>query len=269
MKREALLALSVLAVLVAAAALWLSSGRKDALRVAGLEPGMPVPMASPGMELMLPEALEAARTEAGRSGARALLVHRRGHRVFAWFAAGLDGNTQVGGGDLAAAVLSLTLHEPGQASEVAAPEAAALVSQRLWQPLRAADGWLTDGGARPWHCCMRARIDDWMRVGDLLLGGGAYLGERLIDADAVRQFLAGHTVPQWQGDEPPAAADATAFDLEPGMRLWMSTRRQLAILVWAGTDAARDTLVPNIILRGLNDQAPAISGDSSDIVPGH
>jgi hypothetical protein len=42
-------------------------------------------------------------------------------------------------------------------------------------------------------------------------------------------------------------------------------------LYWAGSGHARDTQVPNTILRGLLDQAPAVSGGSelNDLVPGH
>ena len=51
-------------------------------------------------------------------------------------------------------------------------------------------------------------------------------------------------------------------------RLWLAPRRNIAILVWADDDTAHDTLLPNIILRGLNDVSPAIGG-IEDLVPGH
>jgi hypothetical protein len=34
-------------------------------------------------------------------------------------------------------------------------------------------------------------------------------------------------------------------------------------------DRARDTLLPNIILRGLQDQLPSGGTDLNDLVPGH
>ena len=116
---------------------------------------------------------------------------------------------------------------------------------------------------------MRAELDDWMRAGDLLLGQGAYRGERIVAADATRQLLAAHAPAPSLGDEPLLARDGTAFDLAPDVRLWLAPRRGLAILVWGTPEQARDTLLPNLILRGLNDVAPAIGGDISDIVPGH
>jgi hypothetical protein len=254
-------------VLVAAALLWWRPGAgTPGVRIAGTEGA--VPRAAAESEFILPEALAAASEQAQRGGARALLVHRRGHRVFEYFAPGLDGAHLLQGGELAAAVLALASLEAAQ--ETQAEVAAALVSERIWLPLRAADAWLSgneETGRR--RCCIQARLDDWTRVGDLLAGLGAYQGERFVSADAVRALLAGHTAAGFTGDEPLLARDGIAFDLQPEIRLWIAPHRNLTILVWAGATLARDTLLPNIILRGLNDQAPAIGGDNRDIVPGH
>jgi hypothetical protein len=266
MKRAVYLWTGVALVLAAAVAYWLVFRPVATVRIAGVDGALP--RADAGSEFILPEALAAAREEAVRAAARGFVVHRRGHRVFEYFASGRDGDVQVDGGELAAAVLALTLQEPDAPAESAA--VAQLVSERLWLPLRAADAWLGDGDdTKPRRCCIRARLDDWMRVGDLLLGEGAYLGERFISADAVRQLLAAHTSAAAEGDEPFLARDGMTFDLEPGVRLWLAPRRNLAILVWGDAALARNTLLPNLILRGLNDPSPAIGGDISDIVPGH
>ena len=254
------------ALLVAVAAGWILVTRTQATPIAGLESALP--RAQPEAEFILPAALDAAREEAVSRNVRALVVHRRGHRVFEQFTRGADGTTTLEGGELGALVLSLALHEPEQDAGQDRAVIARLVSERLWQPLRAGDASLsgTPGASR--RCCIQARLDDWMRVGDLLLGTGAYLGERLVAADAVRAVLAGRQA-SWQGDEPLLARDGMTFDLQDGVRLWLAPRRQLAILVWGDAGAARDTLIPNIILRGLNDAAPAIGGGIEDIVPGH
>jgi hypothetical protein len=252
-------------VLAGALLYWFLLRPDPAVRIAGTDGQLP--RADAQSEFILPEALAAAREEAVRSAVRGFVVHRRGHRVFEYFAAGRDGDVQFDGGELAAAVLALTLQEPDVPAEPAA--VAQLVSERLWLPLRAADAWLAAGAdAQPRSCCIRARLDDWMRVGDLLLGQGAYLGERLVSADAVRQLLAAHTSAGTAGDEPFLARDGMSFGLQPGVRLWLAPRRNLAILVW-GEALAGNTLLPNLILRGLNDPSPPISGDISDIVPGH
>src|SRR5690606_28717336 len=147
--------------------------------------------------------------------------------------------------------------------------AATLVSERLWLPLRAGDAWLSaPSGVAPTQCCIEAQIDDWMRVGDLLNGHGAYLGERIVSADDARQLLAGPEL-VWRGDEPLLARDGPAFDLQDGVRLWLAPRRALTMLVWTDEEQAGDTLLANIFLRGLNDASPAIGGDVSDLVPGH
>lgn len=268
MNSKVLLAgIAAVAMVAAVLALWRPGPRIEPVRIAGAQAALPrAPAAS---ESILPAALEAARAEAETRGVRAFVVHRRGHRVFEYFAAGVDGGAQVDGGALGAAVLQLALHEPGQAESADVATAAALVSERLWLPLRAGGAALIESGAPgPRRCCMRARLDDWMRVGDLLLGQGAYLGERVLPADAARAFLAAHAMPPNGGDEPLLDREGTAFDLQRGVRLWLAPRRQLAMLVWADEPGARDTLLPNIVLRGLNDQAPAIGG-VGDIVPGH
>lgn len=259
-------AAAALAVVLAAAALVLWWGPPVAReRIAG-DP-MPLPRARAEDELVLPEALQAAHAEAGRRGVRAFIVHRHGHRIYEYFAGGAAGTSMVDGGELAQVVLALALHQPGEGQADAA-RAAALVSERLWLPLRAEDAWLVDrDGSLPCRRCIEARLDDWMRVADLVVGTGTWLGERIVSADAVRAILARHRA-SWQGDEPFLARDGTAFDLGEGVRLWLAPRRALTMLVWADGPAARDTLLPNILLRGLNDVSPVI-GEVSDLVPGH
>ncbi|MDQ2640149.1 MAG: hypothetical protein M3Y79_06185 [Pseudomonadota bacterium] len=255
----------LLAGLAALAVFWLWSPQEPAARIAG--PGEALPRAEAEAEFILVEALDAVRAQAARMELRALVVHRHGHRVFEYFAPGGNGTAQVDGGELAIAVLQLALPEPELPPGDEA--VAALVSERIWLPLRAGDAWLSGGAGAPRQCCIRAQLDDWVRAGDLLLGQGAYRGERIVSADAVRQLLAAHSPAASQGDEPLLARDGTAFDLTAGVRLWLAPRRGLAILVWGKPAQARNTLLPNLILRGLNDAAPAIGGGISDIVPGH
>jgi hypothetical protein len=263
MKKPWLIAVVVALVLVlgAAGALWLS--RPHWQRIAG-EPAA-LARSAPEAESVAPAALEAARLEAVQQRWQGLVVHRHGHRVFEYFAAGRDGEEQVDGGVLGGALLRLSL-TAGDADPHDATATAALVSERVWLPLHAADAALAYVGQVPQ---LRARLDDWMRVGDLLLGQGTYHGERIVAVDAVRQLAMALLPAPWQGDEPLLARDALWFDLEPGLRLWLAPRRGLAVLAWAG-EASRDTRIPNIILRGLNDQAPTIGdGGLEDIVPGH
>ncbi len=160
---------------------------------------------------------------------------------------------------------------------------ATTISRRVWLPLGAGNAWLwgTGDSLLRLDCCAVARVEDWMRVGDLLLMQGNYHGERIVSPEWVRQLLAADPQGQrhpvwlgeqraWTGDEPPAAREVFWFDLGQDLRLWLVPRRGLAILNWAGAGDPRDTLIPNIILRGLVDQAPALGGaELNDMVPGH
>lgn len=259
-----MLAAGVLLAVLLVALLWLAPWSAPRQRIAG--EGVPLPRAEAGAEFIDAAAIEAAHKQAEQAGAKAFIVHRRGHRVLAYFD-GADGERLVDGGELAAAVLQLALHQP-EDTEGEPAQVAQTVSERIWLPLRAGDAWFHTRTDPPVACCIEARIDDWMRVGDLLNGFGAYLGERVVAADAVRALLAGRAAPA-TGDEPLLARDGIAFDLSPGMRLWLAPRRGLTMLVWADAQGARDTLLPNLILRGLTDVSPAVGGDISDLVPAH
>jgi hypothetical protein len=270
-RKPVLLAMAVVVVAVIAAALWLDprAPGRERLRIDGAGDEATVVRAEAESESVLPEALAVAQEEAKRLGVKTLIVHRRGHRIFEYHAPGSAGTDLVDGGDLAAAILQLALHQPEDASADAGTTAQ-LLGERIWMPLRAADAWFSDGGpaGAVRNCCIEARLDDWMRAADLVNGGGTYLGERVISVDAVRALLSGRVL-HAQGDEPLLARDGVAFDLDDEVRVWLAPRRGLSMLVRAGKDRARDTLLPNVILRGLNDAAPAIGGGISDLVPGH
>lgn len=158
------------------------------------------------------------------------------------------------------------------------------ISVRVWQPLEAADAglWGQNDSKLRLDCCVVARLDDWMRLGDLLLQQGSYQGQRLVSPDWVRWLLNAdakgvrHPVwlkeqRPWQGDEPPATRDIYWFDLGNDARLWLAPQRGLSVLYWGRGSEARDTLVLNVVLRGLLDQLPSGSGatDLNDLVPGH
>jgi hypothetical protein len=290
--------------------------------------GGALPVATPEAEGIYPEAITEAQKTAQQQGSAALLVHRHGHRVSTWFAAGRDGTTLVSGGDLSPMLLVLATGALADARQVeftqavadignatrhvqdgwrnpwsaaaharfslAAPPAylmkdlegtlANTLSLRIWQPLGAGDAWLwgVDDSSLRLDCCVAARVDDWMRVADLILRNGEYEGNRIVSADWMRHVLAfdaeGVAHPVWvtpaafSGDEPPAARETFWFDLGPDLRLWLLPRRGLSILHWAapGTGRSRDTTIPNIIIRGMVEQqlTPGAS-ELRDIVPGH
>jgi hypothetical protein len=296
------------------------------IRLAG-EP-QALPRGSAESESIAPEALTQAGDRARSLKARALIVHRHGHRVLEFFGQGASGDAAVVGGELAPAIYALALgplvdtrrigidaavQAVRQESSLyaaagwrnpwssaartrfqlrAAPEllrrdgsAAQILSERVWLPLHAKDAalWGSDDMALRVDCCVVAALDDWMRVGDVLVQQGSFEGERLVSPDWIRALLAAdqdsRRHPIWlkqqqaaEGAEPPASRDTFWFDLGPGLRLWLVPRRALSVLVWADSAAqARDTEIPNLLIRGLVDQAPAIDAASKldQIVPGH
>jgi hypothetical protein len=293
------------------------------------QPGA-MPQASAESEYIAPEALVEASKRFSALGARALIVHRHGHRVLQLFDAATSGASQLTGGELTPAVFALALsplvdtRRVGIEAAIAAvreesahysatgwrnpwssaahrrfqlrpaPQlllrdadggAAQVISQRVWQPLHAQDAalWGQDDQALRVDYRMVAALDDWVRVGDVLLQQGTFEGERIASPDWIRALLAAdldnarHPVwlkaqQAWTGAEPPAARDALWFDLGAGVRLWLVPRRGLSVLLWTPSKAgARDTEIPNLFIRALTDQAPTVGSmsDINQIVPGH
>lgn len=293
------------------------------------QPGA-MPQASAESEYIAPEALAEASKRFASLGARALIVHRHGHRILQLFDGGTSGATELVGGELTPAVHALALaplvdtRRVGIEAAIAAVReesayfgaagwrnpwsagvrrrfrlrpaprmllgdgegsAAQTISQRVWQPLHAQDAALWGEGDQALRVDDRmvAKLDDWVRVGDVLLQQGTFDGERIASPDWIRALLAAdadtvrHPVwieqqQPWTGAEPPASRDAFWFDLGAGVRLWLVPKRGLSVLLWsASKSGARDTELPNLFIRALTDQAPAVgsSTDINQIVPGH
>src|SRR5690606_26963418 len=106
MKRSRLpwVGMVVAGLVVLGIVLWWPSPRAERERIKGAGEVAAVARADAASELVLAEALDAARAEAAKRGVKAFIVHRRGHRVFEYFATGANGDRQVDGEELAAAV---------------------------------------------------------------------------------------------------------------------------------------------------------------------
>ncbi|HUG73135.1 MAG TPA: hypothetical protein VMK82_06915, partial [Steroidobacteraceae bacterium] len=76
LRRPSTVIAALLLLALVAAGLWLARSAPERARIAGTAAALP--RATAESEFILPQAIEAARVEAVRSGARALLVHRRG-----------------------------------------------------------------------------------------------------------------------------------------------------------------------------------------------
>jgi len=83
------------------------------------------------------------------------------------------------------------------------------LSERIWQPLGAADAalWLDrEGGSPRGFCCLFATARDWLRVGLLLESNGLWEGQQLVPAEWVQAMKA------------PSALNANF-----GMNLWIGS----------------------------------------------
>jgi CubicO group peptidase (beta-lactamase class C family) len=158
---------------------------------------------------------------------------------------------------------------------------ASLLKERIWQPLEAGDfsvGIDGDGGAGA-HvragCCVRARIDDWMRVGALIANHGVFEGNQLSPPDFARLMV----TPTHKGsaravflrvDGQFAAHDVVRLEAEGKQRLWMVPSLKLVILR-TGSEPAADrgwdeAMIPDSIIRGSRGWEPAtpVAGDKVD-----
>jgi hypothetical protein len=160
---------------------------------------------------------------------------------------------------------------------------AKFMSLRVWQRLNASDAWLWGTDVAPrLDCCVVARVDDWLRLAEVILHDGKADGDPIASPEWMHRLLIrdvhANLHPIWlaaapisTGDEPPAAREVMVLDLGPYARLWLVPRRQLLIFYWAHANSvtATDTTVANTLIRGLLDQAPPTQSDLHDLVPGH
>ena len=116
-------------------------------------PGAPEgqPVAMPETEAMAPEALDQAVDLARKRHARALIVHRHGHRVLETYGADTSAGTIVTGGELAPAAVALALGPLVDTRRLT--PAAAVQLLRAYVSENEADGW-----RNPWSAAARQRF---------------------------------------------------------------------------------------------------------------
>ena len=118
------------------------------LVVAGEPRGMP---RAPAIELgIAEEAMDAALAQARKDGARALIVHRRGHEAAAYYGAEGTAETLLAGGDLSPALLAVAVGTLVDAGSLGAEEALAGLDA-FTSP--ASGNW-----RNPWSAAARARF---------------------------------------------------------------------------------------------------------------
>ncbi|HEX6397407.1 MAG TPA: hypothetical protein VFZ95_08290 [Steroidobacteraceae bacterium] len=151
-----------------------------------------------------------------------------------------------------------------------------VVAQRLWSPLGGGDLVFHQGDSklRPAGvsagCCLRARIGDWMRVGELLLNGGIYEGNELMPpryASLVTSPSHEHAPRGFFTRLDGSFADRVVW-LEgfQHQRLWVVPALRLTVLRIGDEPSSGwdEATIPDSIIRGTSGWRPPVSGRDVD-----
>ena len=151
-----------------------------------------------------------------------------------------------------------------------------VVVQRLWTPLgggslvfHQGDSRLRPNGVSA-GCCLRARIGDWMRVGELLLNEGTYEGNELMPPRYGKQLVS-PTHPQsprgfYTRVDGGFAERVVWLDGSNRQRLWIVPALRLTVLRIGDQPSPGwdEAMIPDSIIRGTRDWHPPAPGQDVD-----
>ncbi len=152
----------------------------------------------------------------------------------------------------------------------------ALVAQRLWGPLGAGELRFREGesklrpGGVDAGCCLRARIGDWLRVGELLLNDGIFEGNQLMPPRYVDLMTrpAHKDAPRgyFTRVDGSFADQVVWLEGSNGQRLWIVPALRLTVLrVGAAPSKGWDeAMIPDSIIRGTSGWHPPVPGQGVD-----
>jgi CubicO group peptidase (beta-lactamase class C family) len=179
---------------------------------------------------------------------------------------------QASGADQLARVLE---HVSGQSYD-------SLVAERLWKPLGGGPFSLAttrEGdrkGTAHAGCCLRARLGDWMRIGELLANDCVFEGSQLTPPGYVKLMLTPTHKESPAGfftrvDGTFAAHDVARLEADGMQRLWIVPSLKLVILRVGGEPPASqgwdEALIPDSIIRGTSGWQPASAGEGTNLDP--
>ena len=273
-----------------------------------------LPVAQPEAEHLDVVALERGRADPAAAGLAAWVVTRHGHLVSEHYAHGLGRDSRIDLGPaaevlvalLAGAVVqerALTVEQLGAFDPNGWKDAiersiqrpyAELLSRRIWSRLNAAPAGieLPAVGARvPADCCVHARLQDWLRIGELLTDEGRFEGTQIVTPDWVTRMLSQGVGVELgssaHGSAPFAARDMVFLRGSGRWRVWLSPSLHLVMLfgsvattraagsAGAATPgaAARDnwdeTRLPNLVLEAITDRPASHESLLQQLVPNH
>jgi hypothetical protein len=154
-----------------------------------------------------------------------------------------------------------------------------LVSERLWKPIGGGDLSFRHGVAAlrgdavVAGCCLKARISDWMRIGELLANDGVFEGNQFTPPRFVTLMLTPTRRESPVGfgvnvNGQFAAPDVAWLDGGQHQRLWVVPSLRLAILrVGEEPDASDgwdEAMIPDSIIRGTSGWHPKSVGEGVD-----
>jgi len=139
-----------------------------------------------------------------------------------------------------------------------------LLTERLWRPIGAGEFSLAPGARA--GCCLRARIGDWMRIGEVLANNGVFEGNQLTPPHYVSLMLkpAYPSAPMGLFTRVGgrfATHDVAWLESDGKQRLWVVPSLRLVILRVGGEPAASkgwdEAIIPDSIIRNMTDWHPA------------
>jgi hypothetical protein len=146
-----------------------------------------------------------------------------------------------------------------------------LLADLIWRPVEGGDFSMASGARA--GCCIRARLGDWMRIGEVLANNGIFEGNQLTPPHFVGLMLKPTYPNSPMGFFTRVGGTFAARDVawleSPGkQRLWIVPSLRLTILrvgdepsASAGWDEA---MIPDSIIRNVSGWQPAVVGDGVD-----
>jgi CubicO group peptidase (beta-lactamase class C family) len=146
-----------------------------------------------------------------------------------------------------------------------------LLARLIWQPIEGGEFSLA-AGARA-GCCLRARLGDWMRIGEILANDGVFAGNQLTPPRFVGLMLKPSQARSNVGflthvGGEFAARDVAWLEAKGKQRLWVVPSLRLVILRLgdepAESDGWDEAIIPDSVIRSSRDWQPATVGEGVD-----
>lgn len=146
-----------------------------------------------------------------------------------------------------------------------------LLTERIWQPLGAGEFSLAQGARA--GCCIRARIGDWMRIGETLANNGVFEGNQITPPRYVSLMLKPTHKDSRIGFFTHVGGSFAAHDVawleSAGMqRLWIVPSLRLVILRIgkepSKSEGWNEEVIPDSIIRNTRGWKPASAGEGVD-----